>query len=386
MLGTPNGGSWAPMQVLSGDDTFGNTLAAVGSLFDAEKSRGIMAQMPGFLQLQAGLLDPQRNLGTAQGWQDLATRDKELVKQASIWHSLPLQMQACTWGLPPDDVLKAAIALRKQFDAQRADLAKLACDKLVLVVGQAKFTPDGYEETPEDGLVYLNAVDVGDGRVTLDSAMLPNVPTWTTPTRSRQPAESGGSVRSVSRPVAHGFDHAPRFRFGNRRGPWRGHAAEAGRRQLRALPAVPLLDERAPGEQRSGDDGVVPARRTRRRHRPQGRDQGAQRQCAFRRRSADARPLRPGGAHRRRDRDEQAARRAALEGAQRRALSGGGRHAADLHQRLRESAQPVSDVAAVGGDRRGTRRRGQARRGGHDPHRAAGRDRVVPARGGAAAR
>ncbi|SAL34219.1 CHAT domain protein [Caballeronia choica] len=181
MLGTPNGGSWAPMQVLSGDDTFGNTLAAVGSLFDAEKSRGIMAQMPGFLQLQAGLLDPQRNLGTAQGWQDLATRDKELVKQASIWHSLPLQMQACTWGLPPDDVLKAAIALRKQFDTQRADLAKLACDKLVLVVGQSKFTPDGYEETPEDGLVYLNAVDVGDGRVTLDSAMLPNVPTWTTP-------------------------------------------------------------------------------------------------------------------------------------------------------------------------------------------------------------
>ena len=31
MLGTPNGGSWAPMQVLSGDDTFGNALAAFGS-------------------------------------------------------------------------------------------------------------------------------------------------------------------------------------------------------------------------------------------------------------------------------------------------------------------------------------------------------------------
>jgi alpha-beta hydrolase superfamily lysophospholipase len=28
MLGTPNGGSWAPMQVLSGDDTFGNTLVS----------------------------------------------------------------------------------------------------------------------------------------------------------------------------------------------------------------------------------------------------------------------------------------------------------------------------------------------------------------------
>ena len=34
MLGTPNGGSWAPMQVLSGDDTFGNALVAFGGLFD----------------------------------------------------------------------------------------------------------------------------------------------------------------------------------------------------------------------------------------------------------------------------------------------------------------------------------------------------------------
>ena len=30
MLGTPNGGSWAPMQTLSGDDTFGNALVAFG--------------------------------------------------------------------------------------------------------------------------------------------------------------------------------------------------------------------------------------------------------------------------------------------------------------------------------------------------------------------
>jgi pimeloyl-ACP methyl ester carboxylesterase len=33
MLGTPNGGSWAPMQVLSGDDNFGNLLVAVGAPF-----------------------------------------------------------------------------------------------------------------------------------------------------------------------------------------------------------------------------------------------------------------------------------------------------------------------------------------------------------------
>ncbi|AET95061.1 hypothetical protein BYI23_D015510 (plasmid) [Burkholderia sp. YI23] len=181
MLGTPNAGSWAPMQVLSGDDTFGNTLAAAGSLFDAAKSRDIMAQMPGFLQLQAGLLDPQRKLGTKQGWQDLADRDYELIRKASIWHWLPMQLLACKWGVPADTVLTQAIELRKKFDAQLAELAKLASGKLVLVVGQAKFTPDGYDETTDEGLVYLNARDGGDGRVTLDNAMLPNVPTWTTP-------------------------------------------------------------------------------------------------------------------------------------------------------------------------------------------------------------
>ena len=47
MLGTPNGGSWAPMQVLSGDDTFGNTLVAFGGLFDDAGTRELMARDAG---------------------------------------------------------------------------------------------------------------------------------------------------------------------------------------------------------------------------------------------------------------------------------------------------------------------------------------------------
>jgi tetratricopeptide (TPR) repeat protein len=50
--------------------------------------------------------------------------------------------------------------------------------KLLLVVGHAKFTPDGFE-WGERGLSYLDAVDGGDGRVTLASALLPGVRTWT---------------------------------------------------------------------------------------------------------------------------------------------------------------------------------------------------------------
>ena len=47
MLGTPNDGSWAPMQVLSGDDTFGNMLTVVGAPFRGYETRQLIAQFPG---------------------------------------------------------------------------------------------------------------------------------------------------------------------------------------------------------------------------------------------------------------------------------------------------------------------------------------------------
>jgi hypothetical protein len=50
--------------------------------------------------------------------------------------------------------------------------------KLLVVVGKAPFTPAGFEMGSE-GLVYLNASDQGDGRVPLQSALLPGVATWT---------------------------------------------------------------------------------------------------------------------------------------------------------------------------------------------------------------
>ncbi len=46
MLGTPNGGSWAPMQVLSGDDTFGNLLVNVGAPFRRQRTRAAHRQFP----------------------------------------------------------------------------------------------------------------------------------------------------------------------------------------------------------------------------------------------------------------------------------------------------------------------------------------------------
>ena len=181
MLGTPNGGSWTPMQVLSGDDTFGNVLTASGSLFDGYRARQTFAGMSGLLQLQAGLAEAPLGLATTAGWQRLADADYEgvqrRVKQGTWWHNQPLQLEAYKWGLPPQPVLDQAVELRKRLDAQRAALASDAA-KLLLVVGTAPSTPAGVRLT-EAGVAY-EAVSGGDGRVTLKDAGLPGVRTWKT--------------------------------------------------------------------------------------------------------------------------------------------------------------------------------------------------------------
>ena len=179
MLGTPNGGSWAPMQVLSGDDTFGNALASFGSPLRDRQARQMMAQMPGFLQLQADLLDPKLALDRAETWATLASDDLKRVQENNWWHRYAGEQDeaAYAWGVPSQDVLDQACALRLRLDRQRDSKLKDHADKIVLVVGRAKFTPDGYE-WGNDGFVYLNATDGGDGRVPLPCALLPGVRTW----------------------------------------------------------------------------------------------------------------------------------------------------------------------------------------------------------------
>ncbi len=178
MLGTPNGGSWAPMQVLSGDDTFGNALAAIGSPFANRQARTLMAQMPGFLQLQAQLLDGQQGLALAATWQQLADDDVKREEDKNWWHRYAGEAMAAvyTWGVPPQAVLKQARDLRAQLDAQVGSAIKACADKVLLVVGQAATTPVGFE-VGADGFTYLESAD-GDGRVPLASALLPGVRTW----------------------------------------------------------------------------------------------------------------------------------------------------------------------------------------------------------------
>jgi hypothetical protein len=135
MLGTPNGGSWAPMQVLSGDDSFGNLLVTIGAPFSGHEARTLMAAFPGFIQLQASLLEPSLGLASAATWKKLAADDLAAAREQSVWHNLPLQLDVYEWGVPTQDALDQAVALRNRLDAQRDTALASYADRMLLVVG-----------------------------------------------------------------------------------------------------------------------------------------------------------------------------------------------------------------------------------------------------------
>ena len=177
LMGTPNAGMWTPMQVLSGDDTLGHSLGFVDAPFRDLASRALMAGFPGFLQLQAGLLDPELNLSQHATWNRIAEADLERVRRGSPWHSLESQLNPLRWGIPGQEVLDAAVALRRRLDAQRESDLPGAAGKLVIVLGRAPRTTVAVDNT-DGGFFYLDAHDAGDGRVSNISALLPGVRAW----------------------------------------------------------------------------------------------------------------------------------------------------------------------------------------------------------------
>ncbi len=175
MLGPPNQGSWAPLSIYTGDDNFGQLLTTVGGLFQEHKARQKIVEFPGLLQLQAGLNDPKWQLDDVQTWRQMAKRDQEAASDFFSWHNSLAQTENYDWAVPSATDLAQAVALRRELDRQAAQLQQDA-NKIAIVLGHAETTPCGID-WDDDGMVYLGTRE-GDGRVTWDAALLPNVPTW----------------------------------------------------------------------------------------------------------------------------------------------------------------------------------------------------------------
>jgi phage gp36-like protein len=180
LLGVPNGGSWTPMQVLTGDETFGGLLQGLGAPMQDQKTRQIVADFPGFMQLQAGLEDKSASLAKVKTWTDLRDKDVANVRGRSQWHNQDAQTRIYDWGVPTQDVLDDAVAFRKQLAKQSETGFGKYLGKVLAVMGTARATPDGYDDKGEE-FEYFDAVNAGDGYVATKNAMLPGVRAWTVP-------------------------------------------------------------------------------------------------------------------------------------------------------------------------------------------------------------
>ncbi len=180
MLSPPNGGTWMPMQVLSGDDTFGGLLTSGSPPFGEPLVRDAFGTMPGVLQLQADLLEPRYGLGQPNSWTRLAGMDAAYERTVQSWHNVPTQQEQHRWGRVSEHALKSAVALRAKLDDARAVPTAIAA-RMAIVAGTGTPTPDGLSDelvqpdaSADPRLMYVDTLR-GDGRVTIDRARLPGV-------------------------------------------------------------------------------------------------------------------------------------------------------------------------------------------------------------------
>jgi hypothetical protein len=184
MLAPTHGGIWLPMQVLSGDDTFGGLLTVGAPPLGAPLVRDAFGTMPGVLQLQADLLDPRYALGQKAAWATLGQKDAAYERRVQSWHNLGAQQEEQRWGRVDEDALQRAVTLRNTLDDRRAIPPPVAA-KMAIVVGVGTATPDGLADetsgqpagSADQRLMYVDTVR-GDGRVTVDRAQLPGVATY----------------------------------------------------------------------------------------------------------------------------------------------------------------------------------------------------------------
>ncbi|MBQ5946539.1 CHAT domain-containing protein [Massilia sp. ST3] len=170
MLGVPHEGSWTPLQVLSGGDALAGLLSAGAPLFADLQVRKALATMPGFIQLQAGLLDPALQLDLRSGWEKQEELQREELAKLTQWHEGP-----SAWAIPAQQLLTDA---RLFWDRMRKDMATFEgeAEKIVIVAGKAKHTVD--HAAMRDGRLWLSGNGRGDGRVSLDSARMNQLTVW----------------------------------------------------------------------------------------------------------------------------------------------------------------------------------------------------------------
>ncbi len=157
MLGTPNGGSHAVTELLVGQSSLFSKLAFVDMKHSQEELLRIVSRFPGILAMLP--VDAAEDYFSHATWKDYASK----IGPALI--------------APSDDDLARARQFRRLLDSSPIDP-----QKMVYVAGRADVTVTRmyYDVDAEraNEFIKFNATARGDGRVTWDSGIPPEVPTW----------------------------------------------------------------------------------------------------------------------------------------------------------------------------------------------------------------
>ncbi len=165
MLGTPNGGSWTPMQVLSGDDSFGNLLINVGAPFASNEIAPADRRLPGIRSAPGGPVERTR-YGERPG--EISQRPISMpsarAARGTVWHFSSLNSNGVFRRKPCSTMRCRAPSRARQSNATgTSSPGPTGC-----CWWSARRQPRlaGYEGARDGdrGLVYLEVGD-GDGRV-----------------------------------------------------------------------------------------------------------------------------------------------------------------------------------------------------------------------------
>lgn len=178
MLGVPNAGSFLPLRLFSGDETFGSLFSTSLPISEALALRKVLARMPGVVQLQAGLVGDKAELDKDGAWRALEGEEFRALRENDLWHGVVrdgVREHLDQWAVPEPALLLNAAAFWERLDRALPDLLRYL-DNLVLVAGTGYPTVTGIEKHRQD-LFFITSRD-GDRQVTLDSAALPEMPLW----------------------------------------------------------------------------------------------------------------------------------------------------------------------------------------------------------------
>lgn len=173
MVGVPHGGTYAPLQSLLGDSPMTRTLESVVAPAERKEVRQLLAGFPGWLQQQAGLLDPELALGQAETWCSWAERAQAAQQAAGSngWHEPVTEAM----GVPTQEALDQAVGLWQQLERVQADSESLS-RVLRQVVGEAGPTVVGLAGQAKG---YRLCMRGGDGLVAREACLWGDAPAYT---------------------------------------------------------------------------------------------------------------------------------------------------------------------------------------------------------------